>query len=574
MKSILSTFTLALATLASVWSATAQSTFVSQLKATPKKGATVYGTVECDGAPLAGVQVSDGYAVVTTDKYGVYQLPSEKRNGNIFITLPSGYEPMTEGADVVPQFWAQLTADAQTAERHDFTLRKVENDRHVIVAITDIHLANRMNDVCTFTESFVPSLKAEIEQYRAQGIPVYTISMGDNSFDLYWYDHLYEIGDFRRSLAKAGYPTMLFNAMGNHDNDGATPHDADTDFNASAKYRKAFGPTYYSFNLGKIHYVILDNIIYHNEPLSSAKKGKGIVGARNHSQALTREQLDWLAKDLATVDKKTPVVIGVHSPIIRYANYMDGEITVRLPEDQQTEFLTLLKDFESVHILSGHTHRNRCCYGYRDESKPLLAHITDHTVAAVSGTRWHTSAFGGPQIAVTGDPAGCKIFPIDGTDIKWYFKATEYPADKQFFCFDMNEVRNYYRDNGEVRVLLDHNPKRTDYGAFEKDNAVMIHVWDWATDWKISVKENGKELDVTRKKAESPLYMITYDVPKRLWMFDLGSKSSRKQSKHPHMFHVTTSAPDSTLEVTVTDSFGNVYTETMVRPKSFHKFMN
>ena len=39
------------------------------------------------------------------------------------------------------------------------------------------------------------------------------------------------------------------------------------------------------------------------------------------------------------------------------------------------------------------------------------------------------------------------------------------------------------------------------------------------------------------------------------------------------MFHVVTSSPTSTLEVTVTDSFGKVYTETMVRPKPFHKFM-
>ncbi|MBR0394342.1 MAG: calcineurin-like phosphoesterase C-terminal domain-containing protein, partial [Alistipes sp.] len=361
-------------------------------------------------------------------------------------------------------------------------------------------------------------------------------------------------------------------AMGNHDNDGATPHGEDTDFLAAAKYRKAFGPTYYSFNLGKIHYVILDNIIYHNEPKSNAKKGKGIVGARNHSQALTREQLDWLAKDLASVDKNTPVIFAVHSPIFRYANYMDGEISIRLPEEQQKEFVNLIKDFKTVHVLSGHTHRNRCCYGYRDQSKPEIANVTEHTVVAASGARWHTSAFGGPQIGVTGDPAGCKILPIDGTDIKWYFKATEHDRSKQFQTYDMNEVRKYFNENGEIRVFLDHFPKRTDYGKFEEDNAVMIHVWDWATDWTISVKENGKELDVNRKKAESPQYMVTYDVPKRLWMFDLNTESSKKRSNHPHMFHVTTSAPDSTLEISVTDSFGNVYTETMERPKVFNKY--
>lgn len=552
--------------------ASAQSTYTSEAQVSAKKGATVYGVVECDGQPLSNVAVSDGYEIVRTDKKGVYQLQSAKRNGNVFITIPSGYEAPTVGDDVVPQFWAELTADAETPERHDFTLRKVNNDRHVIVAVTDIHLANRLNDVSVFTNSFVPSLTAELEQYRQQGIPVYTISMGDNSFDLYWYDYLYDIRDFRRSLAEAKYPTPFFNAMGNHDHDGATPHGENTDFLAAAKYRKAFGPTYYSFNIGKIHYVILDNIVYHNEPKKNGKKGKGIVGARNHSQALTREQLDWLAKDLASVDKNTPVIFGVHSPIFRYANYMDGDITIRLPEEQQSEFVNLIKDFKTVHVLSGHTHRNRCCYGYRDQSKPDIANVTEHTVVAASGARWHTSAFGGPQIGVTGDPAGCKILPIDGTDIKWYFKATEHDRNKQFQTYDMNEVRKFFNENGEVRVFLDHFPKRTDYGKFENDNAVMIHVWDWATDWKLSVKENGKELDIKRKKAESPQYMVTYDIPKRLWMFDLGTDSSKKRSMHPHMFHVTTSAPDSTLEISVTDSFGNVYTETMERPKAFNKF--
>ena len=557
----------------SIATVVAQSTFTSTLAAKAKKGATIYGTVECDGKPLAGVQVSDGYEITTTDKHGVYNLTSAKRNGNVFVIIPSGYEALTEGADVVPQFWANLTADAQTAERHDFALRKVDNLRHVIVTTADIHLSNRFNDTATFANSFVSSLKAELEQYRKAGIPVYTLNVGDSSFDLYWYDFLYDIRDFRRTLAEVGYPTQFFNTMGNHDNDGATPCDENTDFAAAAKYREAFGPTYYSMNLGNIHYVMLDNIVYLNEPKANAKVGGGIVGARNYKAAFTREQLDWLAKDLAAVDKSTPVVIGVHAPIFRYKNYMDGEVNIRLPEEQQSEFVGLLRDFEKVHLLSGHTHRNRCCYGVRDTEKPDIANITEHTVVAVSGARWHTTAFGGDQIGVTGDPAGCKIFTIDNKDIKWYFKATEFDSQTQFRCFDMNSVRDYYRTNGEVRVFLDHYPNRTDFAKFKGDNVVVVHVWDWATDWKISIKENGVELPVKRKKMESPQYMVAYEIPKRLWTFDLGSSSGSKMSRHPHMFRATASSADSTIEVTVTDAFGNVYTETMSRPKRFHRDM-
>ena len=41
-----------------------------------------------------------------------------------------------DGNDVVPQFWAELSSDIEEIERHDFALKAVDNDRHVIVALT------------------------------------------------------------------------------------------------------------------------------------------------------------------------------------------------------------------------------------------------------------------------------------------------------------------------------------------------------------------------------------------------------------------------------------------------------
>ena len=74
MKQSIIRSALALLALCTALSAMAQSTFTSSLPAKPKKGTTIYGTVECNGAPLAGVAVSDGYTIVTTDKKGVYQI--------------------------------------------------------------------------------------------------------------------------------------------------------------------------------------------------------------------------------------------------------------------------------------------------------------------------------------------------------------------------------------------------------------------------------------------------------------------------------------------------------------------
>jgi hypothetical protein len=551
--------------------ATAQSTFQSALKAKAKGGANIYGVVECDGKPVQGVAVSDGYQIVLTNKKGQYALQSEKRNGNVFITIPSGYEAVCVGDDVVPPFWAELNGDVKSAERHDFALKAVNNDKHVVVAAADIHIANHHNDLSNFRDVFIPQLKEEIEQYRKAGIPVYTFCLGDSTHEIYWYDYLFDIGDFRKLLAQIKYPTPLFNTMGNHDNDGATPCNENTDFNATAKYRKAFGPTYYSVNIGKVHYVMLDNIHYINAP--GGKKAKGIVGARNYTCDITPEQLAWLKKDLELVtDKSTPIVVGVHSPIYRYKNGMKGKINSTLAEPSASEFAALLQPFSNVHIISGHAHRNRTTYGCDDKNQTDIANIIDHNIVAVSGSLWYSSGFGGPMLGSLGEPAGCKIFTIDNKDIKWYFNPTQLPAKEQFRCFDMNAVRDYFKRNGEVRVFIDHFPERTDYAEWETDNAVMIHVWDWANDWKIKVTENGKELKVTRKKAENPQMLVGLDIPNTLWLHKFDKKNN-KRKMHPHMFHVVTSAPNTTIEVTVTDRFGNEYHQTMERPKPFSVHM-
>ena len=554
-------------TLLAFATASAQSTFTSALKAKAKGGANIYGTVECDGKPLAGVAVSDGYEVVVTNKKGQYLIKSQKRNGYVFITIPRGYEAMTEGKDVVPQFWAELSEEVNKSERHDFNLRAVNNDKHIIAAVADIHIANHHNDLGNFRDIFVPSLKAEIEQYRKQGIPVYSLCLGDSTHEIYWYDYLYDIGDFRKTLADVGYPTPLFNTMGNHDNDGATPCDANTDFNATAKYRKAFGPTYYSMNIGKVHYIMLDNIHYINKP--GGKKAKGIVGSRNYIHDISPEQMAWLKKDLELVtDKSTPIVIGIHSPIFRYKNGMSGKISSTLPEQNTQELVALLRPFSAVHILSGHAHRNRTTICKGDSSQPELANIIDHNIVAVAGSLWYSSGFGGPMLGSLGEPAGCKIFTIDDKNIEWYFKATEYSASEQFTCFDMNAVRDYFAKNGEARLFLERYPKRTDYAEWEKDNTVMINVWDWCDGWKISIKENGRELKVSRRKAEHPQMIAGIDIPNALWLNKFTDKNN-KVKKHPHMFFAVASAPDTELEVTVTDPFGRVYKQTMVRPKPF-----
>lgn len=567
--------------LAIVTGATAQSTFISTLPAKAKRGTTIYGVVECEGKPIAGVAVSDGYNIVKTDKRGVYNLISEKKNGNVFITIPSGYEAIVAKGDIQPQYWAALTAEPGTAERHDFALKAVDNSRHVMLAITDIHISHQLGDIEQLEKNVMPRIREEVEKYRSQGIPVYTMCMGDSSFDLFWYDFMFDIGDFRDTIKGIGYPTPIFHAMGNHDNDGATPHDENTDFNATERYRKVFGPTYYSFNIGGVHYIMLDNIRYRNEKRPNMKPGKNMAGARNYDHIVTEEQLEWVRKDLALIeDKTTPIVVGMHSPVYRlleehkstklYSYFHDNQSNRTLPP--ALYFSDTFKDFKSVHYLTGHTHKLYTTLCKVNSDYPQLANTIDHNVGAICGAWWFTAAHGGPHLAPDGAPAGFSVFTADDKQIEWYYTSTDCGAEKQFRTFDINTVRDYYRTNGEIRVFLENNPKSTDFAQVKTDNRVAIHIWDWAPDWKIKVTENGRELKVTHRPMENPQYTVAYCVPKTVWRRNL-KKDASTADKSAHMFHVTASAADTTLEITVTDSFGREYKETMIRPKAFSRNM-
>ena len=67
--------------------------------------------------------------------------------------------------------------------------------------------------------------------------------------------------------------------------------------------------------------------------------------------------------------------------------------------------------------------------------------------------------------------------------------------------------------------------------------------------------------------AYDPMHIAAYSAAR----YNGGSDvtSSFVTCATQHMFRVQASGPSTTLTVTVTDRFGNVYTEEMTRPKAF-----
>lgn len=199
-----------------------------------KAGMNIKGTVTCNGEPVAGVVVSDGSEVTRTDAEGIYYLASDKKNGYVFISVPSGYE--VDHSGTTPRFFGYLNQSASTVEQRDFALAKCDNSHHRIVVFTDVHLARRVSDRSQFQSGFLREMTDYLKSCRADNIPVYGIALGDLAWDQYWYENDYDLNDYQNDLKSLDFP--VFSAPGNHDND---PTIANDDFAAAGPSGRSSG---------------------------------------------------------------------------------------------------------------------------------------------------------------------------------------------------------------------------------------------------------------------------------------------------------------------------------------------
>ena len=217
----------------------------------------IVGRVTCKGKPVAGVVVSDGEQVVRTNSDGHYEMHSSKPCGYVFMSIPGGYETATDG--LIPRFFGYTThCDLDVV---DFQLEKRPNDNFTLFISTDTHLRGDPEelDLPQFRKWYLPDISREIEHTKG---PVYSLHLGDMTTDIMWHKNDFALRKYLDVMKT--YPSPIFHIPGNHDNerfvDPAVP-DAQWDSIAQRPYRQIIGPNYYSFNLGKVHFVMLDNII-------------------------------------------------------------------------------------------------------------------------------------------------------------------------------------------------------------------------------------------------------------------------------------------------------------------------
>lgn len=520
---------------------------------TPDAGTTVYGVVSTADGPVPGVVVSDGVEVTVTNEQGIYQLQSDKEWGYVFISVPAGYEVPAEG--VLPQFYKMMKGDASTAERVDFSLTAVDGqDDYKVLVLGDMHLANRTGDLKQFME-----FTSDLNAYRAlhQQEKMYAIALGDMTWDLYWYSNSYALPEYLNTINSQVKGLQIFHTIGNHDYDYKATNDRD----AESRFMDYIAPTYYSFNLGKVHYVVLDDIDCSNYDGTTS---------RDYEKRVSAGQLSWLAKDLSHVDKSVPLVVVMHAQVF-YPSQTDG-FKVDHDAVNTTQLLNVLDGYK-VHFITGHTHMN---YNVTpDDAVTGGREVYEHNTGAICGSWWWSGYLTpGVHLSPDGTPGGYAIWSVNGTDMEWMYKATGWTEDYQFRSYDLNNVHFSLADVPQMPAGVPASVKKeymkyVDAYPENQDNEVLINVWNWNPLWTLKVTdENGNTLTPEEVWAYDPLHVAAMSV-KRFNSSTLTSTPSFITEKFPHFFKVKAADADVDLTITVCDEFGHQWTENMQRPKAF-----
>jgi hypothetical protein len=340
------------------------------------------GRVLSSGKALQGVVVSDGYAVVATDKKGRYAFEVHPDARHVFVSTPSGFAFQNEAG--ISRHYSAIS-DTNI----DFNLTRLHKDdnEHQFVIWADPQVKNA-KDVQKMMSQSVPDVQKFVAA-AGPGSLIHGITVGD----IVW-DELDLYPEYNKAVAQIGVP--FFQCLGNHDMDYTNAGDETSD----ATFKKYYGPTYYSFNRGQVHYVVMDDVRY----LGQDRKYDGYI---------SQNQLDWLKKDLEFVPKEKLIVLCVHIP-------------VHSGVKNNSDLYAILAD-RNVHIMSGHTHYLR---------NVVKGNIYEHNHGTVCGAWWTGS------ICEDGTPNGYGIYKVKGNSLEWHYQSTGMQADHQMKIYIENEGEN------------------------------------------------------------------------------------------------------------------------------------
>ena len=451
----------------------------------------VQGMVRAGGRGVGRVAVSDGLQVVDSDADGRFELVTSADRGFVWVRVPAGYQIPTNPSGTA-RFYERIDPSAsEMSVAFDLAPLGVSDERHTLLLLGDIQTETD-EEMAWFHERSVPDL---VQTVRELGdVHVFGVSDGD-----IMYDHLELYPEYERGVQRIGVP--FFQVIGNHDLDQESP----TDEASSDTFSRHFGPRYYSFDRGAVHYVVLDDVFWH---------GSGYLGY------LDADALTWLEADLRRVEAGAPVIVATHIPALG-SNHVRRGLTSPDPPGaimNRDALYRLLEPFQA-HILTGHTH---------ELEHVFEAGTHEHVAGAICGAWWS-----GP-ICWDGAPNGYCVYEAAGEEISWRYKSTGFDATHQMRLYAPGADPN-------------------------APGAVIANVWDWDPEWTVRWFADGEARGLmTRRNGLDPLSIELHTgedlPPRRSWV---------EPRITNHMFYAPVDPGVAEVRVEATDRVGRVYSEAL-----------
>lgn len=351
---------------------------------------------------IPGVGVSDQRSVTVTDRDGRWSLP-EHRKAVYFVIKPRGY--MTPiSVDNIPQFFylhndgepldlegPVMASTGPLPESIDFPLvPHSEPDRFQALFLGDPQPRNQKE---------VDYLSHDVLEELVGTSAAFAVTLGDISFDQ---KGLY--ASVNGAMGVLGIP--VYNTHGNHDAnyDGQDNHDH------YESWRTVYGPRYYAFEYGPVHFIVLSDVLFPEE-------------GNRYIPGLGEEQLEWLEADLSHVPTDRLVVLSMHIPL--------------QPGDAVPDFARLydlLRDRRHTLSFSAHSHVLMQAFVPEEWGWQGIAPHYHINAGATCGSWWG----GGLDetdiphaTSADGSPNGYFIVSFNGNEYSARFKAARRPAEYQ-----------------------------------------------------------------------------------------------------------------------------------------------
>jgi hypothetical protein len=355
---------------------------------------------------LPDVRVSNGRDITLTASDGSYSLPVGD-DTIIFMIKPRDWmTPVNE--QNLPQFYyvhkpagspqqkyPGVAPTGPLPESIDFALyRRPEPDRFKVIVFGDTQPEN--------TEQVNYLAHDVIEEViGADTGAAFGISLGDLVSD-----RLDLFGQVNEVIALVGIP--FYNVPGNHDMDHSSVDNEHWD----EAFERVYGPPYYAFDYGPVHFVVLRNLIYEGRDHRPGWCG--------YHGGLGEQQLEFVRNDLAGVPKDRLVVLTMHAPIMQI--------------EERKELYQIMAAHPHTLSFSAHTHTQAQWFLGSEHGWPGDEPHHHINCGTVCGAWWSGAPdeLGIPHATMScGAPNGWLLATFEGHDYSVAFKAARRPADYQ-----------------------------------------------------------------------------------------------------------------------------------------------